>query len=154
MCILCGMYRREICCHRHCCSLQKVLSSMNTTWLVLWVLTPCHFRQTAEACVELCPWNMALTAMPPLHRQPHAALQARTHRARREFNDAIKTAQEALRVSEQLGEHSGDVDTLGMLADMHVDIGEIEKASKLYDRVIGAIQQEDLSTALSSAWDC
>lgn len=40
-------------------------------------------------------------------------------------------------------------------ADLHVEMGDIEKASVIYDEVIEAIQQEDVAgVAASSSWDC
>jgi tetratricopeptide (TPR) repeat protein len=62
--------------------------------------------------------------------------------------------QEALNISKELEEYSGDVDTLGALADVYVDKGDLERASKLYDQIISAIQAEDTSQSISSSWDC
>jgi tetratricopeptide (TPR) repeat protein len=81
-------------------------------------------------------------------------MQARTHRALRNYKEAVLSLNDAMQLSNELDEHYGDVDTLGMLADVHVEMGEIEKASLLYDQVIQAIQVEDLTAPASSTWDC
>jgi Tfp pilus assembly protein FimV len=48
---------------------------------------------------------------------------------------------------------AGDVDTLGFLADMYVEIGDLERASQLYDRVLAGIHDDDVSNPYMS-WDC
>jgi tetratricopeptide (TPR) repeat protein len=82
------------------------------------------------------------------------AMQARTHKALGDIDAAIASLHEALGISEHLEEHSGDVDTLGALADIYVEKGDLVRASELYDRVIAAIRIEDETTPLSSSWDC
>ena len=61
---------------------------------------------------------------------------------------------EALGISKGIEEFSGDVDTLGALADIYVEKGDMERASELYDQVIEAIRVEDATSPLSSSWDC
>lgn len=61
---------------------------------------------------------------------------------------------QALDISKIIGDASGDVDTLGMIADVYVEMGEFEKAAAVYDDVLHAIQNEDDTSALSSTWDC
>lgn len=61
---------------------------------------------------------------------------------------------QALDISKELGDTSGDVDTLGSIADVYVEMGEFEKAAKIYDDVLYAIQNEDDTAVLSSTWDC
>lgn len=61
---------------------------------------------------------------------------------------------QALEISKELGDASGDVDTLGMIADVYVEMGDFEKAAKIYDDVLDAIQNEDDTSVLSSTWDC
>lgn len=78
-------------------------------------------------------------------------------RAQREllsFNSAIRSFNKALDISKELGDASGDVDTLGSIADVYVEMGEFEKAAKIYDDVLYAIQNEDDTAVLSSTWDC
>jgi tetratricopeptide (TPR) repeat protein len=81
-------------------------------------------------------------------------LQARAHKALGDIDGAIASLHEALGISEHLEEHSGDVDTLGALADIYVEKGDLVRASELYDRVIEAIRIEDEQAPLSSSWDC
>lgn len=61
---------------------------------------------------------------------------------------------QALDISSVIEDASGDVDTLGMIADVYVEMGELEKAAKIYDDVLFAIQNEEETSALSSTWDC
>ena len=53
-------------------------------------------------------------------------------------------------------EFSGDVESLGTLADLYVELGDYENASIFYDEVIKAIHLEDESSAepMVSSWDC
>lgn len=83
-----------------------------------------------------------------------AGLQARAHKLQGNFDATVKDLYEALDISKQLEEYSGDVDTLGALADVYVDKDDLEAASKLYDQIIEAIQIEDTTQAISSSWDC
>jgi tetratricopeptide (TPR) repeat protein len=81
-------------------------------------------------------------------------VQARAHKLLKAPDAAVKDLNEALAISKELDEYSGDVDTLGALADLYVDLDDLERASKLYDQIITAIQIEDTTTPLSSSWDC
>ena len=40
---------------------------------------------------------------------------------------------QALDISKELGDASGDVDTLGMIADVYVEMGEFEKAVEAFE---------------------
>jgi tetratricopeptide (TPR) repeat protein len=81
-------------------------------------------------------------------------VQARAQSILEDWDAAIDSLKQALEISEGLKEHSGDVDTLGHLADIYVDKNDLERASKLYDQVIAAIQEEEVSAPLTSSWDC
>ena len=81
-------------------------------------------------------------------------MQARAENLAGDANAAISSLEAALALSDALGDKSGDVDTLGHLADIYVDQNDFEKASELYDQVIAAIQVEELSSPMSSTWDC
>jgi hypothetical protein len=53
----------------------------------------------------------------------------------------------------RFGHSAGDVDTLGMMADLQVTLGNLEEASKLYDEVIVAVRNEVDAEPITS-WDC
>lgn len=98
--------------------------------------TNVHAGSTIESISQLC------------------VAQARAHKLQGNFDKTVTDLQEALDISKDLEEYSGDVDTLGALADVYVDKGDLESASKLYDKIIEAIQIEDTTQAISSSWDC
>jgi hypothetical protein len=47
-----------------------------------------------------------------------------------------------LEISERIGEHTGDTDALGAIADLYTEQGELEKAGQYYDRYIAALSAE------------
>lgn len=57
------------------------------------------------------------------------------------------------RLARSSGCSAGDVDTLGMMADLQVTLGNLERASELYDEVIVAVRNEADAEPLTS-WDC
>ena len=84
---------------------------------------------------------------------PVVAVQATAHKMQGNTAGVITDLREALEISQQLKDSSGDVDVYGALADAYVDRGDLEDASKLYDEMSKAIQDEDSGQAMTS-WDC
>lgn len=48
-----------------------------------------------------------------------------------QFNRALKSLEETLAISEELGEVSGNMDTYGEIADIHADMGNYEQAGEV-----------------------
>lgn len=53
---------------------------------------------------------------------------------------AIADLLTVLDISSAMGEHTGDTDALGAIADMYTEIGELEKAGLFYDRYIACLK--------------
>lgn len=49
---------------------------------------------------------------------------------------AIKYLEKVLEISDETGDHVGDADAYGTIADIYTDIGEFEKAAEFYDKYI------------------
>eukprot|EP00892_Ulva_mutabilis_P006951 jgi/Ulvmu1/4628/UM002_0359.1 len=81
-------------------------------------------------------------------------VMGRAQRSLLDYKSAIHSLNKALKISESIGDSSGDVDTLGMIADVYVEMGDFERAAAIYDDVLNAIQNEDDTSVLSSTWDC
>lgn len=81
-------------------------------------------------------------------------MQARAESRTGDTDAAISSLDRALAISQDIGDFSGDVDTLGALADIYVDRNDFERASQVYDQVIAAIQVEDEAPTTLSTWDC
>ena len=56
---------------------------------------------------------------------------------------AIKYLERVLEISGIVGDHVGDADAYGVIADIYTDIGEFEKAAEFYDKYIGQMTSED-----------
>eukprot|EP01025_Chloroclados_australasicus_P060921 TRINITY_DN7894_c0_g1_i4.p1 TRINITY_DN7894_c0_g1~~TRINITY_DN7894_c0_g1_i4.p1 ORF type:complete len:163 (-),score=29.38 TRINITY_DN7894_c0_g1_i4:306-794(-) len=108
-----------------------------------------------DNAITACEAALGLTSEIGDKRAERSVLRtkAKALKAGARYKEAVRVLQQALEISEGLEEYSGDVDTLGSLADVYVELGDFEKARDIYDEVIVAIQNEDLS-ALSSTWDC
>jgi hypothetical protein len=82
-------------------------------------------------------------------QQKSAILERRARRglavARRQHGDrkgAVADLLAVLEISERIGEHTGDTDALGAIADLYTEQGELEKAGQYYDRYIAALSAE------------
>ena len=65
--------------------------------------------------------------------------------ARRQHGDrkgALNDLLAVLEISERIGEHTGDTDALGAIADLYTEQGDLEKAGAYYDRYITALKSE------------
>ena len=65
--------------------------------------------------------------------------------ARRQHGDrkgALNDLLAVLEISERIGEHTGDTDALGAIADLYTEQGDLEKAGAYYDRYITALTSE------------
>ena len=49
---------------------------------------------------------------------------------------------EVLSISDQLGDHVGDADALGSIADMYTEMGDLENAGRYYDMYLDALNKE------------
>ena len=81
------------------------------------------------------------------HKSP--ILERRARRglavARRQHGDrkgALNDLLAVLEISERIGEHTGDTDALGAIADLYTEQGDLEKAGAYYDRYITALKSE------------
>ena len=55
---------------------------------------------------------------------------------------AIQHLERVLEISQIMGEHVGDADDYGTIADIYTDMGQFEKAAKYYDRYIGTMSSD------------
>ena len=55
---------------------------------------------------------------------------------------AIQHLERVLEISESMGDHVGDADAYGTIADIYTDIGQFEKAAKFYDRYIDTMNSD------------
>jgi tetratricopeptide (TPR) repeat protein len=81
------------------------------------------------------------------HKNP--ILERRARRglavARRQHGDrkgALNDLLAVLEISERIGEHTGDTDALGAIADLYTEQGDLEKAGAYYDQYITALKSE------------
>ena len=81
------------------------------------------------------------------HKSP--ILERRARRglavARRQHGDrkgAVVDLLAVLEISDRIGEHTGDTDALGAIADLYTEQGDLENAGRYYDRYIAALKVE------------
>lgn len=55
---------------------------------------------------------------------------------------AIKYLERVLEISGETGDHVGDADAYGVIADIYTDIGEFEKAAEFYDKYISQMNTD------------
>lgn len=55
---------------------------------------------------------------------------------------AIKYLERVLEISDEVGDHVGDADAYGTIADCYTDMGEFEKAAEFYDRYISRMDTD------------
>jgi tetratricopeptide (TPR) repeat protein len=55
---------------------------------------------------------------------------------------AIKYLHRVLEISDETGDHVGDADAYGTIADCYTDMGEFEKAAEFYDRYISRMNSD------------
>jgi len=55
---------------------------------------------------------------------------------------AIKYLERVLEISGETGDHVGDTDAYGVIADIYTDIGEFEKAAEYYDKYISQMNTD------------
>ena len=67
---------------------------------------------------------------------------AASKRGRNDNKGAIAGLKEVLSISDQLGDHVGDADALGSIADMYTEMGDLENAGKFYDLYLDALNNE------------
>ena len=67
---------------------------------------------------------------------------AASKRGRNDYKGAIAGLKEVLSISDQLGDHVGDADALGSIADMYTEMGDLENAGKYYDMYLDALNKE------------
>eukprot|EP00475_Leptophrys_vorax_P003801 TRINITY_DN12219_c0_g1_i1.p1 TRINITY_DN12219_c0_g1~~TRINITY_DN12219_c0_g1_i1.p1 ORF type:complete len:174 (+),score=8.79 TRINITY_DN12219_c0_g1_i1:36-524(+) len=60
----------------------------------------------------------------------------------RKFREAINYHQMVLDKSMETGEHSGDTEAYGAIADCYTELGDMEKAAFFYDRYISRLEQD------------
>jgi len=58
-------------------------------------------------------------------------------------NGALWYYGRVLELSEALGDHTGDADVYGAMADMHTELGEYDKAGEYYDKLINSMELPD-----------
>lgn len=61
----------------------------------------------------------------------------------RKFREAIPFHEVVLERSRKCGEHSGDTEAYGAIADCYTELGDLEKAAKYYDKYIMRMEEED-----------
>ena len=55
---------------------------------------------------------------------------------------AIHHLERVLEISKTMGDHVGDADAYGTIADIYTDMGQFEKAAKYYDRYIETMSSD------------
>jgi len=89
----------------------------------------------ASPCTNPCPMPHAPCPMPhapwpvPMPQTLHALRQGQ-HRT------AIQHLQRVLEISGAMGDHVGDADAYGTIADIYTEIGHFERAAEFYDKYI------------------
>ena len=63
-------------------------------------------------------------------------------RAQGDRAGAIADLQAVLALSKAMGEHTGDTDALGAIADLYTELGDLERAGSYYDLYITALKGE------------
>lgn len=58
------------------------------------------------------------------------------------YPQAIEYLQRVLEISDETGDHIGDADAYGTIADIYTELGEFEKAAEFYDKYIGKMAVE------------
>eukprot|EP00850_Spirogloea_muscicola_P017532 SM000151S01520 [mRNA] locus=s151:189868:197515:- [translate_table: standard] len=58
----------------------------------------------------------------------------------RKYKDAIRYHELVLKTSDRTGEHSGDTEACGAIADCYTELGDLEAAAKYYDRYISLLE--------------
>jgi tetratricopeptide (TPR) repeat protein len=58
------------------------------------------------------------------------------------WQQAIDYLGKVLEISDDTGDHIGDVDAYGTIADIYTEMGEFEKAAEYYDKYIGKMAIE------------
>jgi tetratricopeptide (TPR) repeat protein len=57
------------------------------------------------------------------------------------FQQAIDYLMEVLALSNEMGDHLGDVDAYGTIADIYTELGNFDKAAEYYDKYIGGMSE-------------
>ncbi|CAI5525171.1 unnamed protein product [Closterium sp. Naga37s-1] len=83
------------------------------------------------------PSIVPLVSCPPRH-SPGASLQRQG-----KYREAIAYHQRVLDKSCSSGEHAGDTEAYGAIADCYTEIGDLENAAKYYDRYISRMESDD-----------
>ncbi|KAH8932507.1 hypothetical protein BDL97_19G076600 [Sphagnum fallax] len=60
------------------------------------------------------------------------------------YKEAIKYHNVVLSVSQRTGEHAGNTEAYGAIADCYTELGDLENAAKFYDQYIGRLESEDV----------
>jgi tetratricopeptide (TPR) repeat protein len=58
----------------------------------------------------------------------------------KQYDAALTHMMQVLDISEKHGDTSGQADAIGVIADIHTEAGDLEKAGQWYDRYISAMQ--------------
>lgn len=58
------------------------------------------------------------------------------------FVQSIEYLERVLEISREIGDHVGDADAYGTIADIYTEMGEFEKAAEFYDKYIGKMAVE------------
>lgn len=61
---------------------------------------------------------------------------AASSRMQGQYTQAIKHLERVLEISSEIGDHVGDADAYGTIADVYTELGEFEKAAEYYDKYI------------------
>jgi len=67
---------------------------------------------------------------------------AATSRMTNQPRQAIKYLERVLEISDETGDHIGDADAYGTIADTYTDMGEFERAAEFYDKYIQCMTKE------------
>ncbi|XP_072972613.1 protein FLUORESCENT IN BLUE LIGHT, chloroplastic-like isoform X2 [Typha angustifolia] len=58
------------------------------------------------------------------------------------YREAIKYHSKVLELSKQIGEDSGSTEAYGAIADCYTELGDLERAAKVYDKYISRLEAE------------
>ncbi|KAK9800908.1 hypothetical protein WJX73_009849 [Symbiochloris irregularis] len=102
-------------------------------------------KQGASAMVRFEKAHMlAKGAKEALYERRSVRGLAAAARLQGQHKTAIQHLKRVLEISKTMGDHVGDADAYGTIADIYTDIGQFEKAAKYYDRYIETMNSESV----------
>ena len=67
---------------------------------------------------------------------------AAAHRLNQNYKKAIEYLERVIQISDETGDHLGDTDALGVIADCYTELDDFELAAQFYDKYLAAMDRE------------